>query len=249
MNDIVADYGKRWRFTLKDLNAARYRHRYERAWLSVTNPLDEPELLRIFIYAMLSAAQNTTTLVYVVKKLMRYGLTSLQSINDPENVDRIVKILKCTRYCNEKTLRFMGLRDWWASNSTNLIQQIIEKSNSAEDMFNIRNELAEHGPDGVGFKVASFIIQLSQSNVKTIRTVIIDKWVLQLLKDCGYDVPVPDYKKVSGFWKKQYLDNETVLQGMAKEHDVSPAELGLLVWCKASYTEPNKSLEDYLKVS
>ena len=69
MNDIVADYGKRWRFTLKDLNAARYRHRYERAWLSVTNPLDEPELLRIFIFLRLLTSLKSLRIKQYENKL------------------------------------------------------------------------------------------------------------------------------------------------------------------------------------
>ena len=62
----------------------------------------------------------------------------------------------------------------------------------------------------------------------------IDIWVLRFLKDMGYDIQIPDYRKQSGPKGKKYLEYESIFSDIAKEYAVSPALFQFALWTKYS---------------
>lgn len=168
----------------------------------------------------------------------------------PENHDTIVRILKETRFPNEKTKRFFGLAEWWQGDPVEndfVVDEIVRNLNSdKKDTLYLRDRLDSDGPKGIGPKTASLLIQLATEDIGNVEVVTVDKWMLQFLKDIGYEhVKVPDYRTISGISPKEYREYEAIISEKARQHGLAPGEFGYALWCKSAYTEPNKCLCDF----
>jgi len=256
--DVIADFGNGWYLTQKDLDYSHYRHEYERRFVGLkNNVLDDPSLFHVFIYSSLSAAQNTERLMYTFNKLRMYKLDTPERILEEDNRGKIESILKRTRFPNVKIRRFLGLAEWWSNSpKRDLIGMLIDDINSGgEKTIYLRNRLVEDGPEGIGHKISSLIVQIATEDIRDVKVVTVDRWVLQFLKDMGIkiktgnkykDVKVPDYRTVSGVSNEEYLECERVVSEMAEDCNLGPGEFGQALWCKAAYVEPIKSLYDFL---
>ncbi len=84
-----------------------------------------------------------------------------------------------------------------------------------------RNELAKIIP-GIGLKEASHFMR----NVGFFDLAILDRHILALLKEYGYIEKAP-----KTLTKNEYLRIEKIFQKLAKEFNMSAAELDLTMWC------------------
>jgi len=247
MVNTIADFGNSCSLTDKDLEYSHYRHGYERKLVGIRNPIDDNVVFPTLVYVMLSAAQDTNRLVRVFDKLSKNRLNTPEGIKQA-NQTKIRKILKGTRFPNKKTENFIKLPDWWEQEtSKDIIDEIVQNINSHKKgkQTYLRNKLAENGPTGVGYKISSLFIQTLTEDLKGVEVVTVDKWILEFLRKIGYKVKVPDYRTVSGITRKEYLDCEKIISEKAEKCDLSPGELGYTLWCKFSYTKPNRSLSDF----
>jgi thermostable 8-oxoguanine DNA glycosylase len=247
MVNTIADFGNSCSLTNKDLEYSNYRHGYERKLVGIKNPLERDSLFPVFEYVMLSAAQDTNRLVRVFDRLSKNRLNTPEGIKQADQT-RIREILKGTRFPNKKTENFIKLPDWWGQEtSKDIVDEIAQNINSHEKRKQVylRNKLAENGPTGIGYKISSLFIQTLTEDLKDVEVVTVDKWILEFLKNIGYDVKVPDYRTVSGITRKEYLDCERIISEKAEKCALSPGELGYALWCKFSYTKPDKGLFDF----
>jgi thermostable 8-oxoguanine DNA glycosylase len=256
-NDLIVDYNKGWRFTQKDLQIGLATHTYERKLLGVTSPLTPDAIYPAFVYSILSAAQNTVTLVNTFNKLKKHGYLTPSNYTE-QNMKHINQILSKTHFPNQKINRYNKFNIWWKNDlakDDSIIKQIIETSNNHSYQKELRRKLATAGCAGVAWKVSSFIIQLSIANPETIKVAVIDKWMLVFLESLGYKInnkkiKPPDYRTISGISSKEYLKCEEYITKIAKEINLSPSQFGLMVWCKVAHTdrlsrisiEPNRKL-------
>jgi thermostable 8-oxoguanine DNA glycosylase len=249
MDNVIADFGKGWVLTTKDIECAHYRHDYERGLIGVKYPLDRDMLFPAFQYSMLSAAQNTKKLVKIFSKLKKHKLDTSENVLKPENQKKTKDILSESRFPNVKTKRFFGLAEWWQKDAAgeNIVGDVVKDINSNRKCkIYLRDALVTFGPKGMGSKVSSLLIQTITPDLREVEVVTVDKWMLQFLRDIGYEsVRVPNYRTISGVSSKDYGACETIIASKAREHGLAPGELGCALWCKSSYTEPNKSICDF----
>jgi len=261
-NDLIVDYGKGWRFTQQDLQKGLAVHDYERKLLGVTSPLTPESLYPAFVYSLLSAAQSTVTLVKVFNRLKKEGYLTPAAYNTKTQLS-IINILRVLHFPNQKIERYTKFNDWWQDDiikNDSIIKQIINQSNNGNftNQHELRKKLATDGCAGVAWKVASFIIQLSIPNTANIQIVVVDKWMLDFLKGLNYKIKgaiikSPDYRTVSGVSSTEYLQCEKYIADMAHKINLSPSQMGLMVWSKVAHmdidaqvaTEPNEQLAQW----
>ena len=212
---------EKWTLTEIDFKNARILLEEEKIF-----PVNEENMFRAGIYCIISAADKYQKHKVVYNKLLEGELDTPKNIE--ENKERFKEIVKKTRFPNTKIDRIFKFARWWSE--SDLAREIIEDINKCrEKEFKLRNQIAEETP-GLWYKGASlFMIKCGYENV-----VPIDLWMLRYLKDMGYDVAIPDYKKQSGPKPKEYLEYEKHFQETAGEHEVSPALLQFAIWSKRS---------------
>lgn len=200
---MIVEYNSKWRFTEQDLHVGLGTHDYERKFLGITEPLTPKGIFPAFVYSILSAAQNTSQLVRVFDRIKRSNLMDPDAMIAADEA-KIKGLLSTTHFPNQKFNRFVKFREWWLKEENAcLIFEICANSNQGglAHTRNLRNRLVNAECAGVGYKVASFILQLSIKDPKRVNVVVIDKWVLTFLGDIGFAVKAPDYKTVCGlFW-------------------------------------------------
>lgn len=244
---FIADYGKGWNFTSADLQIAHFTHNQERQFLGIDKPITHiDQLFPVFQFSMLSAAQDTPNLIRIIEELRKKKLHTPTACSNPYNMTRVFNILKLSRYPNQKFPRLYKLAEWWQkSDSQKLLTLLMHNGNNKTYMPALRDKLVKYHPPGMSLKTITFVTQLCYPEPKDITNVVIDKWVIEFLRDIGHNVVPPDYRTVSGFQPKEYLKFERILINMASQLKLSPSQLGLMIWCKKAYNEPNKSLLDY----
>jgi thermostable 8-oxoguanine DNA glycosylase len=245
---IIADFGKRWILTDKDVGCSHYRHQYERNLVGISDPLNRDMLFPVFEYVMLSRAQNTPKLIKVFNKISRHNFNTPENVLRPENHEEIVRILKETRFPNVKTKNFFDLAEWWKKDleEKDIVGDLVKDINSGgNSSVYLRDALPAFGPKGMGYKIASLLIQTATPDLRRVEVVTVDKWILQFLNDIGYEFRVPDYRTVSGISSNEYLEAERIVSEKARDCSLAPGEFGYALWCKSSYTEPNRSICDF----
>lgn len=244
---IIANFHKKWKLTTYDMKVANYIQKHQRELLKIKSPLTEKMVPTILIYSLLSATQDTPTLVKVLHKLQQKNFTNPERITKTSNEVQINRILKRLRFPNQKTKRFHMLGEWLQTEKgRETTKKIVEVSNQQNnEAIEIRNQLATDGPYGIAYKTASLAIQISIEKINNLNITVIDKWLLTFLKDIGYDSVIPNYRTNGGLQQKDYLKYESIIQEKSKQINVSPSELTLMLWSKYAYWEPNKLLTDF----
>lgn len=252
MTDIVAYSGK---FAIKkrDLAYAHHRHDYERDFVGIKTPINKEMVFSTITYSMLSAAQNTPRLIKVYDNIRRRKMNVPENIKKSSNED-IKKLLKGTRFPNVKIERFKKLPEWWEKKETgDIVNYIVEKINENDvgKQKCLRHMLAVDGPIGVSHKTSSMIVQTLTENLRDVKVVTVDKWILEALNKMGHtvrgrEIKVPDYRTVPGITKREYIECEKIISEDAENFGLSPGELGYTLWCNLAQIKRDKGLFEYL---
>jgi thermostable 8-oxoguanine DNA glycosylase len=209
-----------WSLTEEDLRRAKKLLEEERVSVTYEN------MFCAGIYCILSTAEKYTKYKSVYDELLE------NKLNTPENIKKdkrkLKEIVGYVRFPNIKHERINKFASWWQK--SDLPRKIIEDINSGrKNEFELRNQLAEEAP-GIWYKGASlFMIKCGYENV-----VPLDIWMLRFLKDYGYDIKIPDYRRQSGPKPKEYIEYEKIITGIAKGYGSSPALFQFAVWSKHS---------------
>jgi thermostable 8-oxoguanine DNA glycosylase len=190
------------------------------------SPINEETMFRAGLYCILSAAEQYKRQIQFYNTLLKENLDTPKNIRDSRQT--LAEVLRNTRFPNTKTKRVYDFALWWPK--SNLPRKLVEDiDNGRQYEFPLRNRLAEEAP-GIWYKGASlFMIKCGYENV-----VPLDIWVIRVLKNLGYNIEVPDYKKRSGPKPKEYLKNEQQFIKIAKEQGVSTALLQFALWSRYS---------------
>lgn len=210
------------------------------------SPITHTSLFKGAIYCLLSATENYKKQLKVYNSLINRGYDTPPNIL--HNFDEVKKLIKKTRFPNQKESRILKFSVWWLHSGlhSDLSLKILE--NWVSDEFLFRNRLAKEVP-GFGLKCASlFLNKCGYYNV-----IPIDIWILRFLKKQGYNVKIPDYRTISGIQDKEYYKMEKILIKIAKEHNITPALLQAALWGKFSswndspFHPGQTSLDDFLE--
>jgi thermostable 8-oxoguanine DNA glycosylase len=195
------------------------------------SPVDEQNMFLAGLYCILSATESYKRHTFIYKGLLAKDLDNPESITN--NKQRLDRAVRKTRFPNVKARRIYDFASWWPQ--SDLPGRIVEDvHNGRKDEFNLRNQFADEAP-GLWYKGASLLmIKCGYENV-----VPIDLWVMRFLKDCGYEVEIPDYEKKSGPRPKKYMEYERIISGMARRRNVSPSIFQFAVWGR--YSSWNKT--------
>jgi len=206
----------------------------EKGWqifkLEKIQPVNEKNLFRASLYAILSASENFKKQQRVYQDFLNQNLDTAQKIL--ESPECLRSILAVIRFPKNKIRYIENLASWWLE--TDLPQRIIRdvNYNGRKDEFSLRNELATAKKGrGIGYKVASLI--MSKSGYMNV--VPLDIHMLRFLKAVGFrEVKVPDYKIQSGLSNKEYLRYEQIFIKIAQEQGLPPIILQAALWGRFS---------------
>ncbi len=192
------------------------------------NPLTKDKMFPEGIYCILSSSENHEKQLNTYYKLLNRGLDTPEAILDKVNAKKLWDIIKKARFPNSKRKYILRFSEFWLESE--IPRRILDDANNGRQYeFELRDELAKKAP-GMGRKCASFFMQkCGYENL-----VPVDIWVLRFLEDKGYEVKIPDYRTVGGLTKKEYLEYEKIISGMAGEYNVSPVIFQAYVWGKYS---------------
>lgn len=226
---------KRWELTLYDIVKGKKIHKKEQVF-----PINEETMFHAGLYCILSASETYTKQMRTYNDLIRYGLDVPRKIvNDKEGLEYVLRI---ARFPNQKSARVYDFAAWWLE--SNLPDKIIKDvGKNRRDEFKIRNELAEDCP-GLSYKGAS--LYLGKFGYEQV--VPLDIWMLRFLNEMGYDIPLPDYRTVSGLQKGEYIKGERVFRRLAKKQGLTPMVYQCALWGKHSTWEekkPTKCLSEF----
>ncbi len=142
--------------------------------------------------------------------------------------NELKEIVRRLRFPNRKFKFLVDFAGWYSR--TDIPEKIIEDIKlGRRNEFKLRDRIAREAP-GIWYKGASFFMnKCGYENV-----VSIDLHVLRFLRDLGYKVKIPDYKKRSGPKPKEYLAYEKTISQIARMHSVSPALFQFAIWAKYS---------------
>lgn len=216
-----------WEIDSIDLEKGREIIESER----IKPPLNTEKIFSAAVYCILSAAEKYQKIKPVFLELEKQHLTTGSKII--EEKEKFKNIIKAIRFANTKEKHIYELVEWW--DGSNIPKELVEDGNGLKKReFELRNELAERAP-GLSYKSASFLMtKCGYENV-----VILDIWIIRFLKNKGYEVKLPDYRKISGPTKKEYLIYEKNFQKIAEEYKITPLELQAAIWGK--YSTYNKT--------
>lgn len=119
---------------------------------------------------------------------------------------------------------------WWIK--SDLPQRILDDAQTGRNLgHELRDELSKKAP-GMGMKCSSLLlIKCGYDNV-----VPVDIWVIRFLRSRGYNIPEPDYRRISGLVKREYLKYEEIFSEIGrKEYGISSVAFQAAIWAKNSY--------------
>ncbi|MBU7045019.1 MAG: hypothetical protein HXS54_01170 [Theionarchaea archaeon] len=229
-----------WQFTLtkEDIKKGVFILRKEKI-----NPLSRSNLFKGALWCFLSSTERYD------KQLRIYSSFINRSLDTPERIlnnwVEAWKLIKKTRFPNQRLARFKRLLEFW-QNSELPHDICCDTMNGKQEEFTLRNELARNAP-GFGLKCSSLLlIKCGYENI-----VPIDLWMIRYLRNLGYNIEEPDYKRVSGLTDKHYLFYEEIIREISEGHGISPALFQAAIWGKNSMfsqnplTECQLTLEDF----
>jgi len=210
-----------WTLTERDIKNASFILQNE-----AISPLTIPEMFKAALWSILSATERFDKQFQIYSSFLNRKLDTPQKIQ--ENWDQVCVLISRTRFPNQRKRRLKAFVEWWEN--TDVPTHILhDATNGKKREIELRNLLAELAP-GIGLKCASlFMIKCQYENV-----IPIDIWIIRFLKDLGYNIEIPDYKRVSGIKSKDYLEYERIIQEIAKSHNLSPALFQAAIWGKNS---------------
>jgi len=220
---------KKWELTPYDIRRGKNIHKNEQV-----SPVNKETMFHAGLYCILSASEIYTKQMRAYNDLFRYGLDKPEIIvNDKSGLEYVLRI---ARFPNQKSSRVYNFAVWWLE--SNLPDKLIEDiAHDRKDEIEIRNELAKDCP-GLSYKGAS--LYLGKFGYQQV--VPLDIWMLRFLHDLGYDIPVPDYKTVSGLQKGEYLKGEKIFRKLAKKQNLTPMVYQCALWGKHSAWEEKVSI-------
>ncbi len=213
---------KRAVLTQKDFSNGRILFEEERI-----KPINEENLFNGMIYSLLSASgQDYRKLVIITNELIAGGYTAPERFLETD--ERLISILKKSRFATTKITRAVRFATWYPNSP--LPHLIVEDANSGRNReFYLRNWLAEEAP-GIAYKCASLVMNMcGYENV-----VPVDMWAERFLYSRGFKLKLPDYKTVGGLKRKEFLEHEKLIIGMARRRNVPPAIYHHAIWAKFS---------------
>lgn len=212
---------EKWKLTKEDKENAKLIQREELIY-----PIDEHNLFLAGLYSVLSASEQHVRHVRSYNRMLENGLDTPDKIVNNKN--KLIETLSNIRWPNTKIKRVYDYSVFWPN--SNFSKRIIADIKiDRKDEFGIRNDIAEEVP-GLWYKCASmFMTKCGYENI-----VPLDVWMFRYLKDVGYEIEVPDYKKRSGPKPKEYLHYEKVFSDIAKINDCSPTMFQFALWSKYS---------------
>ncbi len=211
-------------FTINDMRRARNLYINE-----LIRPLTPERMFEGGLYCILTATENYSKQMEAYNRLFEHGMNSPEGIKT--NPKKLEKILKKTRFHNERIKKVTKFAQWWVQSS--LPNRIIEDiKNGREDEFRIREYLMKHAP-GMGRKVGSLFLRMCGYH----NVVPLDLWAVRFLEERGISVVANTHRK-GEIGRKEYLEGERRLSEIARQHGHTPAGLQLLIYSKGSQWKP-----------
>ncbi len=242
----------------RDLERALVQYKKEKIY-----PMTRPAVFWGAIYAMLSATDNYSNLVWACNSMEEYGLTTPEAIIEEaekheggriiegrlfldapptriekisgiaRNNNRLTRILKRMQYGNDNANQVYDFSKWWSDSG--LYEEIIEDLRTGRKReYEIRDSINKNAP-GLGMKCASLFMRMCGCE----NVVPVDLWMFRFLRAKGHDVEIPS-KTTSGIPKGKYLGYEKIIQEFARSEESlpefwrKPAHYQLAIWVRNS---------------
>lgn len=214
---------------------------FEDAWklyeAEKIDPITKENMFRGIIYCMLSSGgENYQKQMMVYNRLLRSGLDNPDAICHGE--DKLMEIVGKSIYPNMKIIDIYRLALNWPTLDIPY-RILVDREHGMDNGFDIR-ELIVENVSGMGYKCSSLFLRMCGY----LDLATIDRWALRMLHSLDYDVKLPESnKKGRGIAKKEYLELEEIIRGLANEYGIEIAIFQMAVYFKYSSWKKGVQLE------